>query len=493
MLLSHGVPQTRRASRQVNSRRSGVVGQARASHVRVCAKRGGSGQDGGGPDDNAPEKVDIDQLAERLSKEAEKLRLRGEEDNGTESSNENENGLISHSEAKSQVDDLDENGASRDTSPFKPQVRDVEAILLEDVGEGGFCADEFELIQQLGYLTIQAFQPRGSILENSQVTKEKKAVIAFVARYYSGRPYEFPVTTLLKEYLPVAEEAARNELLIMMELCGLPEPKWENLQISKTSPPVVRLLGYFLAAPSESATKSTLDPEDIAVTDTKGRSVWLVYRWEKLKPLSGFWEFDQAESQPTWPWQKPKETITDMRKTMLRSIFSGILDALDYCHSRNVVHGSLGSGSVFLSTYDARDSKDLAVKLDNFGFATFIDCSTQNANPGSSLDGGNNDSFAYSSDLKAAGLLMFETAILSLTDKANLQNVSPETIERLVMDVFREDFAGLREYCENEADWSETVSFLESGGGSGWDLLKKLLEGRVTAAESAKSEFFGKS
>lgn len=459
--------------------------------MRVCVKRGGSGRDGGGPDDNAPEKVDIDQLAKRLSEEAEKLRRREVEENGTESSSEN-NGLISHSEAKKQEDDLDEVGAKSETSPFRPQVRDVEALLLADVGEGGFCADEFELIQQLGYLTIQAFQPRGSILENSQVTKEKKAVIAFVARYYSGRPYEFPVTTLLKEYLPVAEEAARNELMIMIKLCGLPEPKWENLQNFQNHPPIVRLLGYFLAAPSESATKSTLDPEDIAVTDTKGRSVWLVYRWEKLKPLSGFWEFDQAGSQPTWPWQKPKETVVDLRKNMLRSIFSGILGALDYCHSRNVVHGSLGSGSVFLSTYDARDSKDLTVKLDNFGFARFVNGS-QNNESGLSFLGVDNESFSVNQDLKAAGLLMFEMTILSLMDKANLQNISPESIERLVMDVFRDDFAGLREYCENESDWSEAVSLLDSREGSGWTLLQNLLEGRTTAAESAKSPFFKKS
>lgn len=48
-------------------------------------------------------------------------------------------------------------------------MRDIEAALLEDIGEGGFSADEFELIQQLGYLTIQAFQPRDNILENNQV------------------------------------------------------------------------------------------------------------------------------------------------------------------------------------------------------------------------------------------------------------------------------------------------------------------------------------
>lgn len=59
-------------------------------------------------------------------------------------------------------------------------------------------------------------------------------MIAFAARYYPGRPYEFPVTTLLKEYLPSAEGVAGNELMIMKELCGLPEAKakWEVLNLS---------------------------------------------------------------------------------------------------------------------------------------------------------------------------------------------------------------------------------------------------------------------
>lgn len=47
--------------------------------------------------------------------------------------------------------------------------RDIEAALLADIGEGGFCADEFELVQKLGHLSIQMFQQRGNLLESSQV------------------------------------------------------------------------------------------------------------------------------------------------------------------------------------------------------------------------------------------------------------------------------------------------------------------------------------
>ena len=46
----------------------------------------------------------------------------------------------------------------------------------------------------------------------------------------------------------------------------------------------------------------------------------------------------------------------------------GTLQALAFCHERSVAHGSMGSGSILLSTYDDRRANDLIVKLDNFGF-----------------------------------------------------------------------------------------------------------------------------
>ncbi len=64
----------------------------------------------------------------------------------------------------------------------------------------------------------------------------------------------------------------------------------------------------------------------------------------------------------------------------------GTLQALAFCHSRSVAHGSMGSGSVLLSTYDDRRANDLIVKLDNFGFGRAH--------------------YACSLDLKGGGLLL---------------------------------------------------------------------------------------
>ena len=54
---------------------------------------------------------------------------------------------------------------------------------------------------------------------------------------------------------------------------------------------------------------------------------------------------------------------------MHRSICKGVLEALAYCHSRSVAHGSLGPGSILLNTFRDQQARELIVKLDNFGFA----------------------------------------------------------------------------------------------------------------------------
>ena len=52
-----------------------------------------------------------------------------------------------------------------------------------------------------------------------------------------------------------------------------------------------------------------------------------------------------------------------------RRIAKGAVAALAYCHDREVMHGSMGAGSLLVSTYDDHRWQELVVKLDNFGFA----------------------------------------------------------------------------------------------------------------------------
>ena len=58
-----------------------------------------------------------------------------------------------------------------------------------------------------------------------------------------------------------------------------------------------------------------------------------------------------------------------MLACLCRSICKGVLEALSYCHNRGVAHGSLGPGSILMNTFRDQQSRDLIVKLNNFGFA----------------------------------------------------------------------------------------------------------------------------
>ena len=69
------------------------------------------------------------------------------------------------------------------------------------------------------------------------------------------------------------------------------------------------------------------------------------------------------------PWTDPPHHHPHRHHPCLRpccrAITRGALQALGYCHDLGVVHGSLGSGSLMLSSFDDRTAARLVVKLDN--------------------------------------------------------------------------------------------------------------------------------
>lgn len=90
-----------------------------------------------------------------------------------------------------------------------------EGDALAQVGDGGFYASEFELVQELGSISIQQVEQvdffAGGSTGGGGCTATA-AVIAYTATFYSGMPFQDPVLTLLKEYLPGARAVACNEL-----------------------------------------------------------------------------------------------------------------------------------------------------------------------------------------------------------------------------------------------------------------------------------------
>ena len=61
----------------------------------------------------------------------------------------------------------------------------------------------------------------------------------------------------------------------------------------------------------------------------------------------------------------PSRPCPALQGNHARRAAAATLQGLAYCHNRGVVHGSLGSGSVMLSSFDDKTARRLVVKLDN--------------------------------------------------------------------------------------------------------------------------------
>jgi hypothetical protein len=131
----------------------------------------------------------------------------------------------------------------------------------------------------------------------------------------------------------------------------------------------------------------------------------MVYKWESLRPLSLYPSFKQEKPFNFWGLSKESASEVDKKEFLRfslrppelhteplavsavagvfcdictansltarssgivflflpRALIRGSLEALDYCHSQGVTHGSLGAGCVLLSTFDNREAESLQV------------------------------------------------------------------------------------------------------------------------------------
>ena len=226
------------------------------------------------------ESLDIDALARLLSAEAEKLRqsgavsLPGTDDDdeeapqpsGYSSSSDDLLGRLGYSVGPGLQSWIHAWPLPLDTRPPPltlppprpplpaPQVDEDDA--LGALGEGGFFSSEFELLQELGQISIRQVAESGDESDDERValpraaSSSAAAVIAYTASYYSGMPFQDPVVTLVKEYLSGAAAVGANEIRVLSHLAPVPDVagKWSVAHAPLTpSPPIVRLLGALAA------------------------------------------------------------------------------------------------------------------------------------------------------------------------------------------------------------------------------------------------------
>lgn len=442
---------------------------------------------------------DIDDLADRLAAEAEKMRQKEAsetegEDTWEESSSEGEDdGPVTDDRAE---------GLSTIGSAYAFNKDDAMSFkqILDSLGDGGFFSSDFEILQELGSLSIQeteASVERGSFPGASQ-RRQRPAVIAYVASFTSGMPFQDPVVVLLKEYLPRASLIACNELVILKRLTGMPsfEEKWQSATalISK-NPPVVELLGYFTAGSSERAIASDIEPGDPPSSrNDPVEAVWVVQKWQDMAPLTLYPQTQQISGIGLGTLFGRSERSN--RYNMLRAICRGLLNSLGYCHDRCVVHGSLGSGSFLLSTFNDKDWNRLIVKIDNFGFARYVQFSEsspsrdgENAEHAEAFKGDTPLAIGCREDMKQLAVILLEVVLSSLAEDGPSKSTDGEAVQRLLCDVYDWDVNRYKDYMMSVPEWHAASELLDEDEGAGWSLLRDLVDGNSRASDLANCEF----
>lgn len=405
---------------------------------------------------------DIDDLARRLSQEAaERMRSLG----GSSGMDDDES---------MDVYDAQKAGAGA------PEEEEWLSVLsrFDPKRRGAFDPIEFELLQQLGKISIQQQTAGSSFLAPSEKVS-RTAIVAFLAQYFSGMPFEDPVVTFLKEYLPGSQMIACREILALNYLCdGIPpsDQRWKVASAfpTKDDVPIVRLLGYFVAGPSGRG-----DETDQANT------LWVVQKWDGSVPLSMYPETQQTSGYGLGRLFGAERAAMRDRKCMIRRIVKGVLNAVSYCHERGVAHGSLGSGTFVLSTCNDRDWNSLVVKLDSFGFASF------GRNSSIETFGGMEETGSFSGAIKAdrrqVAVILLECILSSLEQGGPSELSSASSIERVLIDVYSWNVSSYREYVEEESQWSDAVEFMDD---SLWDMLSLLVDGSMEIHNILQHSFF---
>ena len=185
------------------------------------------------------------------------------------------------------------------------------------------------------------------------------------------------------------------------------------------------------------------------------------------------------------------------------STAQAVLETVGWLHGQGVVHRSLGSSSLLLSTYDQRVSDErLAAKVIDLGFAVTasrlpVDEVTAAMARGATSPLDVVPFLSRADDLHALGYVLLELILgASVADgaaDAEISDVVPrpppdlQQLKRLVEDVFEGDVCvGFRRYCEEEPDWAPAVRLLDEGDRAGWRLLQSLVECREASSERAR-------
>ena len=335
-----------------------------------------------------------------------------------------------------------------------------------------------ELVQELGQLsaaTRSSVSLRSNPLAAPEAVEEGPTVVAYAAKYnpgYNPATGRMPpdATVFIKEFPLAAVAAGVRELEVAKRLSygsggGLPGEIFEEARaLVNPDLPVAQCLGCFVA---ETSRPSPRYPPDMVQ-----EAVYLVYKFERLMPLTEYAAFEQ----PPGPWWQREADPAEQRK-FLKTVMWRALAALDYAHEMGVAHCALSASCLMLSTFEHRQAKSgLLVKLDNWGFGLVLD----GVGDGEAEE-------AKARDLRSLGLALL-SLVFEGTAGGPAEATSEASLGRL-LELFPGDMDAFRDYCGGIPEFEPGLAFLEAydNAGVGWDFFDIVLNravGRPTDLET---------
>jgi hypothetical protein len=99
--------------------------------------------------------------------------------------------------------------------------------------------------------------------------------------------------------------------------------------------------------------------------------------------------------------------------------------------------------------------------------------------------------FAVSEDLHALGFVLLGLLLVSLAELPNAKAPMPatdeDTLQKLLSEIFAQDFQAFREYVEADDVWTNLVELLDEKDGAGWSVLETLFTAREKTAKIKNS------
>lgn len=361
---------------------------------------------------------------------------------------------------------------------------------------GEFFPEEFELLQEQVCIELAGRHPPALCLSLSCASLARSqgrlgsqsgepVLIAYASRYYSGMPFEDPVLASLREFVPNSHDQMLGvrELIVLSHLCNGFPPRDQRWKVAsaypdkKKDPPVMRLLGYFVAG-------STLP-------GATSNSIWIVQQWDGFAPLEGYKAAQQTSGFGLGRLFGAEQRAVNDRQQMIKAIARGMLEAVAFLHDASVAHGALSQAVFRVSTFDDKDWARVAVKVDGLGVATYG--GRMPAALTSIFDG--NFSERVRMDRQRLALLILELVVtsLSVSDEtgSTRREFTPTTdlgrLEQLLM-VYDGDISLLRSYLEEERAYGGAVDYMDRT--ALWDVIDLLAEGQMDVGNVLGHSFF---